>query len=248
MNEVVLETRSLTKSFGGLIAINSLDMVCESGEILGVIGPNGAGKTTLFNLISGVFPPTKGVILFQGMRIERKKMFERARLGIGRTFQVTRPFKELTCLENIMVPYACHIYQRYTDLFRNYNQKEVVEHCLTLLEYVGLKDYAHIQAKHLPLGMQRRLEVGRALALAPSLLLLDEPFSGLSFEESYALERLLRSIKATGRTIMLIEHNMDIAMNLCDRLVVLHQGRKIAEGCPKEVKSHPAVISAYLGE
>jgi branched-chain amino acid transport system ATP-binding protein len=248
MNRVTLETRGLTKSFGGLIAIKSLDVVCDSGDILGIIGPNGAGKTTLFNLISGVYPPTKGVILFQGMRIEGKKMFERASLGIGRTFQVTRPFKELTCLENIMVPYAHAIYQRYTDLFRNYNQKEVMEHCLTLLEYVGLKDYAHIQAKHLPLGMQRRLEVGRALALAPSLLLLDEPFSGLSFEESYALERLLRDIKAEGKTIMLIEHNMDIAMNLCDKLVVLHQGRKIAEGRPEEVKSHPDVISAYLGE
>jgi len=161
---------------------------------------------------------------------------------------VTRPFKELTCLENIIVPCGHIIYRKYVDLFRKYNSKEVVEHCLTLLEYVGLKDYAYIPAKHLPLGMQRRLEVGRVLALEPSLLLLDEPFSGLSLEESYALERLLRNIKATGKTIMLIEHNMDIAMNLCDRLVVLHQGRKIAEGSPKEVKSHPEVISAYLGE
>ncbi len=159
-----------------------------------------------------------------------------------------KPFKELTCLENVLVPYAHRIYRSYIDMLKKYEQTDAIEHCIQLLEYVRLGGQAHLLAKQLTLGMQRRLAVARALALDPLLLLLDETFSGLSYEEGTALSSLVKKLREDGKTIMLIEHNMEIAMSLSDRIIIPHEGKKFAEGSPNEVRLDPRVIAAYLGE
>lgn len=243
-----LEVNGVCKFFGGLRAVDEVSFSMQQGEILGIIGPNGAGKTTLFNLISGFLPPSAGEIFFCGTRINGMKSFEVARLGIGRTFQLVRPFKGLSVADNVLAGCGCAIYGRLLALFSRAKDPRHLATTAECLEMVGLRELQDREAEHLPLGMLRRLEIARALALRPKLILLDESFSGLSKEEELALMAVVRRLREGGFSILIIEHNMGVATNLCDRLIVLNYGRKLMEGKPEEVVADPRVISAYLGE
>jgi branched-chain amino acid transport system ATP-binding protein len=218
------------------------------GEILGVIGPNGAGKTTLFNLISGFYEPTSGEILFQETRTDGMKSHQIARLGIGRTFQIVRPFKGLSVMDNVRAACGCAFYGGLLSLFCTNRSAIATKKVLTCLEMVGLTEHANKDAQFLPLGLLRRLEMARALALGPKLILLDESFSGLSREEEGALMTVVRRLRDDGITFIVIEHNMQVATSLCSRLIVLDYGQKLTEGEPCAVVSDPRVIEAYLGE
>jgi branched-chain amino acid transport system ATP-binding protein len=217
------------------------------GEILGLLGPNGAGKTVCFNLISGVYKPTAGMITFDGRRIDGRTPHVIAALGIGRTFQIVKPFAHLTVVENVLAALGIARYRNLPKIWSSWKTPSERQEALSLLERVGLANLAERRAGLLPLGNLRRLEIARALAVGKKLLLLDESFSGLRHEEIAHLESLIRAIRADGLTVLLIEHNMRVAMGLCDRLVVLDHGRKLAEGRPAEVRTNEAVIEAYLG-
>jgi len=247
MSRPLLEIAGLSKSFGGLQAVDGVSFDIQSGEILGLLGPNGAGKTVCFNLVSGVYPPTAGRISFDGRRIEGLASHAIAGLGIGRTFQIVKPFAQLTVLENVLAARGIARYRGLTDIWSSWKTPAERREGLSLLERVGLAGLAERRAGLLPLGDLRRLEIARALAVGRKLLLLDESFSGLRHEEIAHLEALIRVIRAEGVTVLLIEHNMRVAMGLCDRLVVLDHGRKLAEGRPAEVRASEAVIQAYLG-
>jgi len=243
----LLEIDAVTKHFEGLKALENVSFTMDRGEILGLIGPNGAGKTTLFNLITGTFPLTSGTIRYNGKDLAGLGPSRIAALGIGRTFQIVRPFAGLTVLENVLVALGVSHYAGFWKSVSRYRTAANVQAAREILGRVGILDYAEQKAENLPLGLKKRLEIARALALRPSLILLDEPAGGLRKEEMDQLIDLVRQINKEGTSVLVIEHNMPVVMQLCKRIVVLDHGTKIAEGPPEAIRNNPQVIEAYLG-
>lgn len=249
-----LKTNKCTIRFGGLVAVNELDMNVRQGEIYGLIGPNGAGKTTIFNLLTGVYTPTSGELYFQGQRIDGLKPYEISRRGISRTFQNIRLFPSMSVLENVMT--ACHRHARQnvldavlrTPRFER-DEREHREFAMELLEIFDLAKVCDEGGTSLPYGSQRRLEIVRALATRPKLLLLDEPAAGMNPSEQEDLMKLIQQIRDRfGLTILLVEHNMKVVMGVCERIQVVDYGKSIALGVPEVIKNDPKVIEAYLGD
>jgi branched-chain amino acid transport system ATP-binding protein len=237
----ILEGENVTKYFGGLAAVSEVDFYIDEGEVVGLIGPNGAGKTTLFNLISAALVPKPGVIKFKGKNITGLKPHKICRMGIARTFQTVKIFANLSVFDNIRVGSLFGTSQKISPAEA---EKETAE----LLDFVGLSKISHLPAKDLTLANQKRLEVARALATRPELLMLDELMAGLNQTEVAQTMGLVKQIRDKGITIIMIEHVMSAIMNVCDRIIVLHHGKKIAEGTPQEIATSKTVIEVYLGE
>ena len=237
-NPIILQTENVVKQFGGLVAVDNISIELHEGEILGLIGANGAGKTTLFNMISGSFRPTSGKIIFDGTRIDKLPPNKICKLGMGRTYQIVQPFLNLTVLENTMVG----------ALLRNSNVKEARKKAEEILEFVGLSGRKDVVGGALNIPELKRMEVARALATGPKVLLLDEVMAGLTPTESEQVIELVQKIRENGTTIIIIEHVMKAIMNLSDRIYVLNQGKLIATGTPSEITQNSEMIKSYLGE
>jgi branched-chain amino acid transport system ATP-binding protein len=252
MGKILLETRNLVRSFGGVQAVDDVSFGVPAGAIKAVIGPNGAGKTTLFNLIAGTLAPHRGDVVFRGDLITGHKPHTIAALGIARTFQTTKLFPRMTVLENVMM--GRHVRTRSGFLAGMLNlpstwreRRDTEEKALAILDDLGLAAHAGEMACNMPFGRQRLVEFARALAMEPELLLLDEPAAGLNISETQDLSRLILKIRDAGVTCLVVEHDMSLVMNISDEVVVLDQGRRIAEGPPAAIQRHPEVIRVYLG-
>lgn len=252
-NEVLLQLEQLGIQFGGLKAVQNVNMELRQGELVGLIGPNGAGKTTIFNQLTGVYVPTEGFIRFQGETLNGLDPYKITRKGIGRTFQNIRLFGDMTVLDNVKVAYhSLSKHSVFSSFFRlpsHYRgEKEIEEKALSFLEIFNLGELKDEFANNLPYGQQRRLEIARALATGPKLLLLDEPAAGMNPQETMQLMELIAFIREKfGLTILLIEHDMALVMGVCERIYVLDHGQLIAEGAPEEIRNNSKVIEAYLG-
>ena len=252
MSDVILKAENVTQRFGGLVAVNSVNFELRKGEIVGIIGPNGAGKTTFFNNITGDYPPTEGKIIFKDENITGKNPYEITSLGMARTFQNIRLFYRMTVLENVMVGMHTRTNANLVDCVlrtpkHRTTEKQAEERAMEVLEMTGLLDYRYNYATSLPYGLQRRLEIARAMATNPEVLLFDEPAAGMNEQETSDLMAFIRRLKDLGYSILLIEHDMRLVMNICERLYVLDHGNLIAEGLPENIKANTRVIEAYLG-
>jgi branched-chain amino acid transport system ATP-binding protein len=259
MKQPILNVTGLTMDFGGIRALDSLDLDVSSGEIVALIGPNGAGKTTFFNCITGIYTPTSGDVFItppnstKNVSLKGLKPNQVTEKGLARTFQNIRLFPKMTVLENVMIGRHCRTKAFiFGAIFRTAatrkEEVDILETSYSILEKVGLAEFANEFADNLPYGDQRRLEIARALATEPLLLLLDEPAAGMNPQETIELDRLIKEISNDGQAILLIEHDMQLVMSLSDRIFVMDYGKKIAQGTPAEIRENPAVIKAYLGE
>lgn len=250
----LLEASNITMQFGGLRAVDNFNLEINEHELVGLIGPNGAGKTTVFNMLTGVYVPTEGDIKINGASVVGKKPYEIVQAGAARTFQNIRLFKDLTVLDNIKIAFHHELsYSTLEGVFRlpRYwaDEKKAHEECLAFLDIFDMKDYANTMARNLPYGKQRKLEIARALATKPKILMLDEPAAGMNPQETHELMETIQLIRNKfDIAILLIEHDMHLVMGVCERIVVLDYGRIIAKGTPEETRNNPDVIRVYLGE
>ena len=248
----LLEAKGITKTFGGLVAVENVEFNVNEGEIVSIIGPNGAGKTTIFNMLTGVYHVNGGKILFDGKEIQNKQPRDIVKAGIARTFQNIRLFPTMRVIENVLVGEHINIGYNFLDLLfktKKYRAEEKAAHqsAIDLLVSLDLGDEIDNYAKNLPYGMQRKLEIARAIATKARLIILDEPAAGMNPQESEELKEFIRKLRDKGQTILLIEHDMSVVMDISDRIYVIDHGRKIAEGLPKEIAVNKRVITAYLG-
>jgi branched-chain amino acid transport system ATP-binding protein len=249
----VLETKNVCRYFGGIKAVDGVNLKVGKGEVFGIIGPNGAGKTTFFNVCSGTIAPTSGEIWLRGENITKMRPEMIARRGMARTFQTVKLFKYMTVLENIKIGFHIHTNSGVLDALlhsKRYQRDEKVagQKGMEILKITGLSEYQDWQAGNLPYGLQRKVEIARALALKPEILLLDEPAAGMNPHETWSLLEFLKKLNTEGYTIIVIEHDMKFVMNLCDRVLVLNFGKKICEGTPHEVRNNQEVCEAYFGK
>ncbi|WP_243373976.1 ABC transporter ATP-binding protein [Geotalea sp. SG265] len=249
----MLEVRGVRQVFGGVTALDDVSFRVNRGEITGVIGPNGAGKTTLFNIITGIYSRTAGAVFLEARDISGLPAERLASLGMVRTFQNIELFSHMTVLENVMVGLharsksgmlACALKMPWTVA----EERRIRTEAMAWLEFVGIADLAQVEAGNLPFGKGRLLELARAMACEPRILLMDEPAAGLNSQETLGLARLIRAVREKGVSVVLVEHDMELVMDICDRIIVLNLGRKLAEGTPRQIQENPEVISAYLGE